>query len=246
MVILRDCNKWSKWDNWDDIQIQLDSGYVEAVAHSRTHPYVPYDDVEGEVAGSKDDIIGNLELTGHNRYGENEYVYAWIAPYGEYDEQINSMVSASKYLITRLYYDGDHGLSGWNENLSKFDPIGVSMEVGPLWIGTTDTSELNDTFDEVVNIGGVYHVMCHPNILEWDQEYPWVHLEHISNRKNIWYVGYGHLQVYRFYKMFTHHKILLSMKIIKLCLHHLYFPKTTLIHLIQKQISEFIPIKIHL
>ena len=50
--------------NWDDIQIQLDSGYVEAVAHSRTHPYVPYDDVEGEVAGSKDDIIGNLELPG--------------------------------------------------------------------------------------------------------------------------------------------------------------------------------------
>ena len=185
-------------DNWDDIQIQLDSGYVEAVAHSRTHPYVPYNDVEGEVAGSKEDIIGNLELPAHSRYGENEYVYAWIAPYGEYDEEIDSMVSASKYLITRLYYGGDHGFSDWNEDLSKFDPIGVSMEVGPLWIGTTDTSELNDTFDEVVNIGGVYHVMCHPNILEWDQEYPWVHLEHISNRKNIWYVGYGHLQVYRF------------------------------------------------
>ena len=50
-------------DNWDDIQIQLDSGYVEAVAHSRTHPYVPYNDVEGEVAGSKEDIVENLELS---------------------------------------------------------------------------------------------------------------------------------------------------------------------------------------
>ena len=185
-------------DNWADIQMQLDSGYVEAVAHSRTHPYVPYNDIEGEVAGSKEDIVENLELPAYSRYGENEYVYAWIAPYGEYDEQIDSMVSASKYLITRLYYDGDHGFSNWNEDLSKFDPIGVSMEVGPLWIGTTDTSELNNTFDQVVNSGGIYHVMCHPNILEWDQEYPWVHLEHISNKKNIWYVGFGYLQVYRF------------------------------------------------
>tara|TARA_Y100001970_G_C14105017_1_gene787616 strand:- start:244 stop:1140 length:897 start_codon:yes stop_codon:yes gene_type:complete len=185
-------------DNWADIQIQLDSGYVEAVAHSRTHPYVPYNDIEGEVAGSKEDIVENLELPAYSRYGENEYVYAWIAPYGEYDEHIDSMVSASKYLITRLYYDGDHGFSNWNEDLSKFDPIGVSMEVGPLWIGTTDTSELNNTFDQVVNSGGIYHVMCHPNILEWDQEYPWVHLEHISNKKNIWYVGFGYLQVYRF------------------------------------------------
>ena len=183
--------------NWADIQIQLDSGYVEAVAHSRSHPYVPYDDVEGEVAGSKEDIVENLDLPAHNKYGENEYVYAWIAPYGEYDEQIDSAVSDSKYLITRLYYDGDYGYSDWNENLSKFDPVGVSREVGPLWIGTTDINDLNNTFDEVLNNGEIYHVMCHPNILEWDQEYPWVHLEHISNRKNVWYVGFGHLKVYR-------------------------------------------------
>lgn len=108
------------------------------------------------------------------------------------------MVKDSKYLITRLYYDGDHGFSDWNENLSKFNPVGVSREVGPLWIGTNDINDLNNTFDEVLNNGGIYHVMYHPNILEWDQEYPWVHLEHISNRKNIWYVGFGHLQVYRF------------------------------------------------
>ena len=30
---------------WADIQNQLDSGYVEAVSHSRTHPYAPYDDL---------------------------------------------------------------------------------------------------------------------------------------------------------------------------------------------------------
>ena len=185
-------------DTWNDIQIQIDSGYVEAVAHSRTHPYVPYDDIEGEVMGSKQDIIDNLELPIHSRYGENEYVYAWVAPYGEYDDEIDSMVSISKYLTTRLYYAGEHDFSSWDEDLNKFDPIGVSREMGPLWVGTTDTNDLNSTFDEVVSNGGVYHVMCHPNILEWDEEYPWVHMEHISNRKNIWYVGFGYLHAYHF------------------------------------------------
>ena len=32
-------------NTWIDIQTQLDSGYVEAISHSRTHPYTPYDDL---------------------------------------------------------------------------------------------------------------------------------------------------------------------------------------------------------
>ena len=40
-------------DTWVDIQAQLDSGYVEAISHSRTHPHTPYNDLEGEVLGRK-------------------------------------------------------------------------------------------------------------------------------------------------------------------------------------------------
>ena len=185
-------------DTWVDIQTQLDSGYVEAISHSRTHPYVPYDDLEGEVLGSMQDLIDNLDLPAHNSYGIREYIYAWVAPYGEYDDEIDSMVSVAKYLVTRMYYGNDHGFSTWDQELYKYDPIGVSMEVGPLWLGTTDTTELNNTFDEVLADGGIYHVMCHPNILEWDQDYPWEHLEHISNRNNVWYTGFGHLYAYHF------------------------------------------------
>ena len=185
-------------DTWVDIQNQLDSGYVEAVSHSRTHPYVPYNDLEGEVLGSMQDLILNLDLPAHNSYGIREYIYAWVAPYGEYDDEIDSMVSVAKYLVTRMYYGNDHGFSTWDQELYKYDPIGVSMEVGPLWLGTTETTELNNTFDEVLADGGIYHVMCHPNILEWDQDYPWEHLEHISNRNNVWYTGFGHLYAYHF------------------------------------------------
>ena len=185
-------------NTWIDIQTQLDSGYVEAISHSRSHPYVPYDDVEGEVLGSMQDIIDNLDLPAHNSYGIREYVYAWVAPYGEYDDAIDSMVSVAKYLVPRLYYGNEHGFSNWNQELYKYDPVGVSREVGPLWVGTTDTADLNNTFNEVLLDGGVYHVMCHPNVIEWDQDYPWIHLEHISNRNNVWYTGFGHLYAYHF------------------------------------------------
>ena len=65
-------------------------------------------------------------------------------------------------------------------------------------MGTTDTTYLNNTFDDVLASGGIYHVMCHPNVTEWDQEYAWVHLDYISNRKNIWYTAFGHLYAYHF------------------------------------------------
>ena len=38
--------------NWDDIQTQLDLGLIEVVSHSRTHPYVPYYNIESEVIGT--------------------------------------------------------------------------------------------------------------------------------------------------------------------------------------------------
>jgi len=41
--------------------------------------------------------------------------------------------------------------------------------------------------------------MCHPAIIDWENDdYPWVHLEHISNRNNVWYTGFGHLYAYHF------------------------------------------------
>ena len=108
------------------------------------------------------------------------------------------MVSLAKYLIPRMYYGDNHDFSAWEQELYKYAPVGVSTEFGPLWLGTTDINILNTTFDEVLDTGGIYHVMCHPNIIEWEEEYPWNHLEYISNKNNIWYVGFGHLYLYHF------------------------------------------------
>ena len=186
---------------WSSIQNQLDLGFVEPVAHSRTHPHTPYENVESEVLGCKQDLIQNLNMPIYNRYGSNEYIYAWIAPYGEYSDEIDTAVSDAKYLISRLFYENQHGFSNWDQSLMKFEPVGASIELGGYyyWTGSTDTIELNHTFDDILTYGGIYHLMSHPAIIDWENDvYPWVHLEHISNRKNIWYVGFGHLYAYRF------------------------------------------------
>ena len=186
---------------WSSIQNQLDLGFVEPVAHSRTHPHTPYENIESEVLGCKQDLIQNLNMPIYNRYGSNEYIYAWIAPYGEYSVEIDTAVSDAKYLISRLFYENQHGFSNWDQSLMKFEPVGASIELGGYyyWTGSTDTIELNHTFDDILTYGGIYHLMSHPAIIDWENDvYPWVHLEHISNRKNIWYVGFGHLYAYRF------------------------------------------------
>ena len=82
--------------------------------------------------------------------------------------------------------------------MNKFDPVGGSIELGnsSYW-GSTDLNELNSAFDNAHNLGKVYHLITHPNILDWDEDFTWNHLEYISNRKDIWYVGFGHLYLYR-------------------------------------------------
>ena len=186
-------------NTWNAIQDQLDDGFIEVLSHSRTHPYVPYADLESEVVGSKEDIIEKLNLLNQNRSGSNEYVYAWVAPFGNYSEAIDTMTSKAKYLVSRMFTYDDIYFSNWNSDLNKFDPVGGSMEVGnsSYW-GSTDINELNVTFDNAFSSNGVYHLITHPNILEWNKNFTWSHLEYISNRKDIWYVGFGHLYLYRF------------------------------------------------
>jgi len=188
-------------NTWESIQDQLDAGNVEVVSHSRTHPHEPYENVESEVLGSKNDLIENLEMPIYNRNGSHEYIYVWMAPYGDYNESIDSMVSIGKYLIPRLFYEGEHSFSNWNNDLELYNPIGASIELGGYysWIGSYSAFELNMVFTDVLHHGGIYHLISHPAILDWENDnFHWIHLEHISNRKNIWYVGFGHLYSYHF------------------------------------------------
>ena len=184
------------------IQAQLDSGYVEAACHSRSHPSLPYKDYVGEITGNKEDIIRNLKLPASFTAGEREYVYLWIAPNGRTNGIIDSLLTVNKFLFNRLYTSNFFGLSSWNEKLRMFTNAGVTRAFDPPasqlgWgIGTNDLGSLNGAFDKALAEGSVYHVMCHPNVVEWDKNYPVQHLAYICNRPNVWYVGVGHLYLY--------------------------------------------------
>jgi hypothetical protein len=198
-IISEGCNA----STWQHIQEQLDLGMVEAASHSRNHPHAPYGDADYEVSGSKADIIENLDLPANFRKGDQEYVYLWIAPYGEYDDQIDALVASNKYLVSRMYTSGDYSFPTWVEDRSFYGSTGMSREVGPFWEGTTDLEDLNGSFDTAYEMNGIYHLMCHPHVLSqeniWGFDYIWSHLEYVSNREDIWYASVG--QVYMYHLM---------------------------------------------
>ena len=195
--------RWCDDDTWNNIQTQLDSGYVEAIAHSRNHPHTPYSNNYSEVYGCKTDILHKLDLPKQFRYKDNEYVYVWVAPFGNYDDAVDDVVSKSKYLVSRMYTMGYHELPIWDYEKEKFESIGASLEIGPTeingapWMGTDNIDVLNSTFDSVTTAGGVYHAMIHPNTIVYLEDYFHQHLDYISQRKNIWYAATGHLYLYR-------------------------------------------------
>lgn len=192
---------WCSPATWDHIQRQVDSGLVEIASHSRTHPHVPYADLLGEIEGSHDDITSNLSLIRPSRVGGREYVYVWIAPYGEYGISIDTLLSRRSYLVPRLYAINGSTLSGWRADRGHFQGTDLTLEIGaPSWGGgTTDSTFMNGKFDAIVRQGGIYHLMWHPQVIYDDRAKPYLHnhLSHISSRKDLWYVNFGYLYLYQ-------------------------------------------------
>jgi hypothetical protein len=202
-IITKDTVTEFSWDStgWSPIQQELDSGCVEAASHSRTHPLTPYADPVSEITGSKEDILQNLDLPAVFKNGSHQYVYAWIAPYGLYDRAVDSLVAVDHYLVARVTSWPMTSFSDWDNTKGRFDTAGVTRDMDPYWGADTSLTDLNNAFDAAVASGGIYHLMCHPWALslegDWDKPFTLQHLSHISNRKDIWYVPFGLLYLYR-------------------------------------------------
>jgi hypothetical protein len=187
------------------IQHELDSGYVEIAAHSRTHPFTPYANPVSEVVGCVDDLLGNLLLPPLFRRGDTGHVYVWIAPNGSYDTTVDSLISTRNLLVTRMYDMGDTTFSAWEPARQHFETVNPTIEIGaPSWGGgETRIEVLNATFDSVTTGGGIYHMMWHPQTLAPDigTAYLSGHLQHISGQNDLWYVNFGHLYLYHLFQM---------------------------------------------
>jgi len=196
---------------WNGIQAEIDKGNVEIASHSRTHPFIPYSNPYGEIIGSVTDIKRNLTLSKYYNLNNSEYVYVWIAPSGEYDSIVDSLLGFGSYLAPRLYVNlpadtprayiyGDSAFSSWSNSRNHFEAFLPTVEIGaPSWGGgNTDLVSLNSLFDTIAAKVGIYHLMCHPHTIYEDQNEPYLldHLSYISFHPDVWYVNLGLLYLY--------------------------------------------------
>jgi hypothetical protein len=185
---------------WANIQENLDLGLIEAASHNRTHQRAPVDGPEAELRGSKEDILDNLVLPHWSRNGQQQYVYTWIAPGGVTDAANDQVVTESEFLAERLVYWTDGSFMAWDPAKQRYPRDGVSTEMEAVSPGTTDLTALNGTFDDHLARGAIYHVMIHPQVLtdydDWNKPYVVQHLQHISNRADVWYANFGYIYLY--------------------------------------------------
>lgn len=101
---------------WSHIQDKIDKGYIEIVSHSRTHPFVPYDDYDSEVGGSKEDIIDNLILPSLYNNGSREYVWGWTGPYSDSDGTLRYKLGQYKYMsdVSGRIVDQEGDFTNWD------------------------------------------------------------------------------------------------------------------------------------
>jgi hypothetical protein len=183
--------------DWSLIQYWYNQGYLEPGGHSRTHPctdssYMVHG-YDWEIAGIRDDILTNLTL----RY---PYVPAYILPCGYESAPIRQALvnanyiadrGAAPYLATFAPWGGD---GAYQQALYTYD---TQSWVVPGSAARRD--EANAAFDAVHASGGIYHLFDHPNAGLWtDGPYLAQHIDHISNRPDVWYVGFGELYLYHF------------------------------------------------
>jgi peptidoglycan/xylan/chitin deacetylase (PgdA/CDA1 family) len=185
---------------WREMQSEINVGDIEPASHTRTHPRWPdYTDVPGEVGGSKDDLLAHLTFPPLCRKGSQQYVYSWVAPYGETNSILETAVTNAGYLNDRLVGGSTGEFTAWSPTDQRYLSDGSTIEMGPPW-GSTSQAELDGTFNAILAAGKIYTLLCHPLVWteqsQWDLPYLTGHLSTISRHTDIWYTTFGHLYAY--------------------------------------------------
>ncbi len=187
--------------DWDDMQQQIDEGFVEPASHSRNHIHLPYDEeqwgvqssYDGEIYGSKQDIFENITLPLLNRRGNDEYLYAWIEPYGESSSTVRQKLGEYYYLSDRST-GSDNSFASWDSVNNVYNRVGTVVSLD----SERDLDTLNGLFNSTYSSNGVYHMWGHARNHNWITGDVALHLDYISNRSDVWYVGFGHLYMYHY------------------------------------------------
>ena len=209
---------------WQRMQEELDreDNSWEPAVHAQTHPrdanQYSARGYEAEIFGCRDDILQHLNKV---PYGGRIYEHILTTGYG--DEKILRL-DAGEFLFVRGFNWLDNptsiGWVPWNDerhfygvgglNTKGYDRIMEQREPHGRY-STADVADLNQRFDEVVEAGGVFYALWHPdrfkNSVIYDPR-PGIdgrqgstlmqHLAHVANRRNLWYVANGWMYSYRY------------------------------------------------
>jgi hypothetical protein len=195
--------KYSEWfgsPDWDLIQSETDEGFVEPASHGRYHLDIPYTleqwgvqaSYDEEIGTCKQDILENITMPSLNTRGNQEYLWAWIEPFGSWDATVTQTLGEYYYLSDRSTGSGT-SFATWSSTYGVYNRIGVAVFAD----GMT-ASAMNTQFDNVYAAGGIHHIFCHPRNHDWVSGAIVQHLSYISNRSDVWYVGFGQLYAYHY------------------------------------------------
>lgn len=179
---------------WATFQAQIDQGFLEIASHSYNHQEIPYDDYDVEVGDSRDAIIDNLDLPDDYKKGSSEYVPLYIEPYGQSDATLRSKLGEYKYLVARSTTTGVTAFVAWDGTNGLYLRAGYTKRL-------EDETEvaLNAAYDAAYAAGGIYHLQCHPTLNDWSSgQKAQNHLDYISEKTDVWYVGFGALYMYHY------------------------------------------------
>jgi len=209
---------------WQRMQEELDRGDNgwEPAVHGQTHPrdanQYSIRGYRAEIFGCREDILQHLHKI---PYGGR--VYEHILTTGYVDDEIMRLDSG-EFLFVRGFNWLDNptsiALVPWNDerhfygvgglNTKGYDRILEQHEPKGRF-NAADVADLNKRFDEVVEGGGVFYALWHPdrfkNSVLYDRR-PGIdgqqgstlmaHLAHVANRRNVWYVANGWMYSYRY------------------------------------------------
>lgn len=209
---------------WRRMQEELDrqDNSWEPAVHGQTHPkdanQYSVRGYRAEILGCREDILQHLHKI---PYGGR--VYEHILTTGYSDNEILRL-DAGEFLFVRGFNWLDNptsiALVPWNQernfygvgglNTKGYDRIMEQHEPKGRY-SAADVADLNQAFDRVVEGGGVFYALWHPdrfkNSVIYDRR-PGLdgrqgstlmeHLAHVANRKNVWYVANGWMYSYRY------------------------------------------------
>lgn len=186
---------------WDIIQTQIDEGYIEVGSHSVNHLMTPYDSLSSndhELGDSKQRIIDSLTVDILNRKSSNEYVPAWVAPYGAYDTLSETHRGKYGYLCNRIVHADSRNWMWWDAPFNTYHVLGAQYLLDNM-NSAAERDKADSIFAYCHNNNQFYHLRAHPHLCDWSAgSHERQHLDSIAGHEDIWYVGFGHAYVYHY------------------------------------------------